>query len=90
MYDGTTLVSRVGDTTRYWDVQSGKVKEGEAGEESKNGLEGIMFTFSKRSSREQKVNKFLITTEGDILLIFKREGGVKDKRQKTGSTKMSR
>ena len=75
--DGATLVSGGGGTTRYWDVQSG-----EAGEEAKRVLEGSSFTFSKGSSREQKVGKFLITAEGDILRIlakFKSEGGVTDK-----------
>ena len=81
-HDGVTLVSGGGGTTRYWDVQSGETKEGEAGEEAKRGLEGSMFRFSKRSSREQKVGKFLITAEGDILRIFKSEGGVKDKEDK--------
>ena len=41
-----------------------------------------MFTFSKRSSREQQVGKFLITAEGDILRIFKSESGVTDKTDK--------
>jgi hypothetical protein len=72
-HDGATLVSGGGDTTRYWDVQSG-----EAGEETKRILEGDMFTLSKGSSREQKVGKFLITTEGEILRIFKSEDGVTD------------
>ena len=81
-HDGATLVSGGGGTTRYWDVQSGEAKEGEAGEEAKRGLEGRMFAFSKGSSGEQKVGKFLITTDGDILRIFKSEGGVKDKADK--------
>ena len=72
-HDGATLVSDGRGTTRYWDVQSG---------EAKRGLEGSVFRFSKRSSREQKVGKFLITAEGDILRIFKSEGGVKDKADK--------
>ncbi len=77
-HDGATLVScDDGGTTRYWDVQSG-----ESWEEVKSVLEGSMFTFSKRSSREQKVGKFLITAEGDILRIFKSESGVKDKADK--------
>ena len=76
-HDGATLVSGGGGTIRYWDVQSG-----EAGEEAKRVLEGSMFTFSKGSSREQKVGNFLITAEGDILRIFKSEGGVTDKADK--------
>jgi hypothetical protein len=81
-HDGATLVSGGGDTIRYWDVQSGEAKEGKAGEEAKRVLEGSMFTFSKGSSREQKVGNFLITAEGDILRIFKSEGGVTDKADK--------
>ncbi len=69
-HDGVTLVSGGTDGMRYWDVQSG---------EATSVLEGSMFAFSKASSREQKVGKFLITAEGDILYIFKNEGGVKDK-----------
>ena len=80
--DGATLVSGGEDGTRYWDVQSGEAKEGEAGEESKWVLEGSIFTFSKRSSREHKVGKFLITAEGDILHIFRNEGGMTDKTDK--------
>ena len=41
-----------------------------------------MFVFSKQSSREQKVGKFLITAEDDILRIFKSEGEVQDKADK--------
>ena len=81
-HDGATLVSGSGGTTSYWDVQNGETKEGEVGEEASRGLEGKMFAFSKVSSREQKVGKFLITAEGDILRIFKSEGGVKDKADK--------
>ncbi len=67
--DGATLVSGGEDGTRY-DVQSGGAK---------NVVEGSMFAFSKGRSGEQKVGKFLITAEGDILRIFKSEGEVKDK-----------
>jgi hypothetical protein len=68
--DGATLVSGGEDGTRYWDVQSG---------EFKSVVEGSKFAFSKASSREQKVGKFLITAEGDILRIFRSEGWVTDK-----------
>ena len=76
-HDGATLVSGGGGTTLYWDVQSGA-----AGEEAKRVLEGNVFAFSKGSSREQKVGKFLITAKGDILRIFKSKGRVKDKADK--------
>ena len=72
-HDGATLVSGGEDGTRYWDVQSW---------EAKSVLEGNNFALSKASSREQKVGKFLITAEGDILRIFKSEGGVTDKADK--------
>jgi hypothetical protein len=65
-----TSISLDRGTARYWDVQSG-----EAGEKAKSVLKGNVFTFSKRSSREHKVGKFLITAEGDILRIFKSESG---------------
>ena len=71
--DGATLVSGGMDGTRYWDVQSG---------EAKSVVEGSKFAFSKASSSEQKVGKFLIMAEGDILRIFKSEGGVKDQADK--------
>ena len=71
--DGATLVSGGTHGTRYWDVQSG---------EAKSVVEGSKFAFSKASSREQKVGKFLITAEGDILRIFKSEAGVPDKTDK--------
>ena len=71
-HDGATLVSGGTDGTRYWDVQSGEAKR----------LEDSMFAFSKASSREQKVGKFLITAEGDILHIFKSDDGVTDKTDK--------
>jgi len=72
-HGGATLVSDDMDGTRYWDVKSG---------EAKSILEGSKFAFSKASSREQKVGKFLITDGGDILSIFKSEGGVTDKTDK--------
>ena len=75
-HDGATLVSGGEDGTRYWDVQNG---------EAKSVLEGSKFAFSKGSSREQKVGKFLITAEGDILrifAIFKSDAGVTDKADK--------
>jgi hypothetical protein len=50
--------------------------------EAKSDVEGYKFAFSKGSSREQKVGKFLITAEGDILRIFRSEGGVTDKADK--------
>jgi WD40 repeat protein len=79
VHDGATLVSGGGGTTRYWDVQSGETKQVE---EAKSFSERSIFAFSKGSSREQKVGKFLITTEGDILRIFKSEGGLTDKADK--------
>jgi hypothetical protein len=85
VHDGATLVSEGGGTIRYWDVQSGEAKEGEAGEGAnlvKSVLEGRKFEFSKGSSLEQKVGKFLLTAEGDILRIFKSEVGVTDKADK--------
>ena len=72
-HDGATLVSGGTDGTRYWDVQSG---------EAKSVVEGSKFAFSKGSSLEQKVGKFLITAEGDILRIFKSKGGFKHKANK--------
>ncbi len=76
-HDGATLVSGGTDGTRYWDVQR---------REAKSVLEGSMFAFSKASSREQKVGKFLITAEGDILRIFRSQGGVTDKADKNKDT----
>ncbi len=76
-HDGATLVSGGEDgTTCYWDVESGEAKR------AKKVLEGSMFAFSKGSSREKKVGKFLITAAGDILRIFKSEDGVIDKATK--------
>ncbi len=75
-HDGATLASGGSDGTRYWDVQSG---------EAKSVVEGSKFAFSKRSYLEQKVGKFLITAEGDILrifAIFKSDDGVTDKADK--------
>ncbi len=75
-HDGATLVSGGDDGTRYWGVQSG---------EAKSVVEGSTFALSKESSREQKVGKFLITAEGDILRIFaiiKSDDGVTDKADK--------
>ena len=79
-HDGATLVSgSIDGTTRYWDVHSGKAKEDE---DAARVLAGGKFAFARGSSREQKVGKFLITAEGDILRIFKSEAGVKDKADK--------
>ena len=75
-HDGATLVSGGEDGTRFWDLQTG---------EAKSVVEGSTFAFSKASSGEQKVGKFLITAKGDILrifAIFRSEGGVTDKADK--------
>ena len=75
-HDDVTLVSGGSDGTRYWDVQSG---------EAKSVVEGSKFAFSKASSREQKVGKFIITADDDILrifAIFKSDDGVTDKADK--------
>jgi hypothetical protein len=49
--------------------------------EAKSVVEGSKFAFSKASSREQKVGKFIITADDDILrifAIFKSDDGVDD------------
>jgi hypothetical protein len=78
--DGTMLVSGGEDgTARFWNVQSGEEEEEE---EAARGLPGGRFAFTKASSRKHKVDKFLVTAEGDILRIFfKSEGNAEEEEE---------
>jgi hypothetical protein len=87
-HDGATLVSAVlgcRDGTHYWDVQSGKAKfycKFSKSQFSTSGFSKFFKSSGEKSSGEQKVGKFIITAKGDILRIFKSEGGVTDKADK--------
>ena len=59
--DAGTVVSASHDgTTRFWDVATGEQKEEMPGEQ---------FTFSKGPSDKQTVGKYVVTKQGDLLLV---------------------
>jgi len=59
--DAGTLVSASNDgTTRFWDVATGAQKE---------EMQGEKFTFSKGPSDQQTAGKYVVTKQGDLLLV---------------------
>merc|ERR1711865_1044537 len=59
--DAGTLVSASEDgTTRFWDVATGAQKE---------EMQGEKFTFSKGPSDQQTAGKYVVTKQGDLLLV---------------------
>jgi len=59
--DAGTLVSASRDgTTRFWDVATGAQKE---------EMQGEKFTFSKGPSDQQTAGKYVVTKQGDLLLV---------------------
>merc|ERR1712166_1739153 len=59
--DAGALVSASRDgTTRFWDVATGAQKE---------EMQGEKFTFSKGPSDQQTAGKYVVTKQGDLLLV---------------------
>ena len=66
--DGGTLLSCSSDgSTKRWDVSTGK---------SKDEVPGEKFVFSKAAAgSEQRVGRFLITSNHDLVLVHQADGG---------------
>ena len=66
--DGSTLVSASDDgSIKVWDVASGTPKDTVAGEK---------FALCKKTgAKEQRAGRFLVTWEGDMVLVHHADGG---------------
>jgi WD40 repeat protein len=66
--DNGTVVSCSEDgSTKFWDISTGTPKTEVSGE---------TFTFSKAAAgSEQRAGRFLITAEGDLVLVFQADSG---------------
>ena len=66
--DGSTLVScDNNDSTKFWDISTGTPK---------TDVPGTTFTFSKAAAgSKQRAGRFLITAEGDLVLVFQADSG---------------
>ena len=66
--DGSTLVSCSDDgSTKFWDIATGMLKTEVPGEK---------FTFSKAAAgSEQRAGRFLVTSQGDLVLVHLADGG---------------
>ena len=66
--DGSVLVScDANGSTKVWDIATGTAKAEVPGEK---------FTFSKAAAgSEQRAGRFLVTSEGDLVLVYHADGG---------------
>ena len=66
--DGSVLVScDANGSTKVWDIATGTAKAEVPGEK---------FTFSKTAAgSEQRAGRFLVTSEGDLVLVYHADGG---------------
>ena len=65
--DGTLVSSSNDGSTKRWDVSTGKFKDEVPGEK---------FTFSKAAAgSEQRAGRFLVTSQGDLVLVHLADGG---------------
>ena len=66
--DGSTLVScDMYGSTKFWDISTGTPK---------TDVPGTTFTFSKAAAgSKQRAGRFLITAEGDLVLVFQADSG---------------
>ena len=66
--DGSTLVScDANGSTKFWDISTGTPK---------TDVPGKTFTFSKAAAgTEQRAGRYIITAEGDLLLVHHADGG---------------
>ena len=66
--DDGTLVSRADDgSTKFWDISTGTPK---------TEVPGETFTFSKAAAgSEQRAGRFLVASQGDLVLVYQADGG---------------
>ena len=65
--DGTLASSSDDGSTKFWDISTGTPK---------TDVPGKMFTFSKAAAgTEQRAGRYIITAEGDLLLVHHAGGG---------------
>ena len=65
--DGSLVSSSSDGSTKFWDIATGTAKAEVPGEK---------FTFSKAAAgSEQRAGRFLVTSEGDLVLVYHADGG---------------
>ena len=65
--DGTLVSSSDDGSTKFWDISTGTPK---------TDVPGKTFTFSKAAAgTEQRAGRYIITAEGDLLLVHHADGG---------------
>ena len=65
--DGTLVSCDSRGSTKFWDIATGTAKAEVPGEK---------FTFSKAAAgSEQRAGRFLVTSEGDLVLVYHADGG---------------
>ena len=65
--DGTLASSSDDGSTKFWDISTGTPK---------TDVPGTTFTFSKAAAgSKQRAGRFLITAEGDLVLVFQADSG---------------
>jgi len=65
--DGTLVSCDSRGSTKFWDIATGTAKA---------EVPGQKFTFSKAASgTEQRAGRFLVTSEGDLVLVHQADGG---------------
>ena len=65
--DGTLASSSDDGSTKFWDISTGTPK---------TDVPGKTFTFSKAAAgTEQRAGRYIITAEGDLLLVHHADGG---------------
>jgi len=74
-----TVVSAINDgTTRFWDVATGAQKKEMAGEQ---------FTFSKGPSDKQMAGKYVVTKQGDLVLVYLTDTAIVSSNEKAEQNK---
>jgi len=77
--DADTVVSASNDgTTRFWDVATGAQKEEMLGEQ---------FTFSQDASDKQTAGKYVVTKQGDLLLVHLTDTAISSANEKAEQNK---
>jgi len=77
--DAGTIVSASRDgTTRFWDVTTGAQKK---------EMPGERFTFSKGPSDKQMAGKYVVTKQGDLLLVYLTDTAISSANEKAEQNK---
>jgi len=75
---GTVVSASYDGTKRFWDVSTGAQKE---------EMPGERFAFSKGSSDKQMAGKYVVTTQGDLLLVHLTDTAISSANEKAEQNK---